>query len=261
MSAAPFASDEVERYARHLVLAGVGGPGQQRLKSARVLVIGAGGLGSPVIAYLAAAGIGRLRVADDDTVSLSNLQRQVIHGTGDVGRPKTESAGDAVTRLNPHVAFEAVAERFSKENAARLLRDVDVVADGSDNADTRYLVAEACDVARVPLVSAAVHGFDGHVTTLKPFARGPDGRLRPTLKCLYPEPPEDGAVDECARTGILGVVTGVIGTLQANEVIKVVLEVGEPLVARCGLALDVIPTPELELLWRLPRDSSEAAIG
>lgn len=225
-------TDEIARYARHLVLAGVGGPGQQRLKAATVLVVGAGGLGSPVIAYLAAAGVGRIRVADPDTVSLSNLQRQIIHATADVGRPKVASAADAVARINPGVTLDGRPVRFEATSAGELLAGVDVVADGSDNPDTRYAVADACERAAVPLVSAAVSGFDGHVTTLTPHERAPDGTLWPTYRCLFPDPPPDGLVDECARTGILGVVTGVLGTLQTNEVLKLLLGIGEPLRGR-----------------------------
>lgn len=227
-----FSPTEIERYARHLVLGGVGGPGQQRLKSARVLVVGAGGLGSPVIAYLAAAGVGTIRVADDDTVSLSNLQRQILHGTPDIGRPKVDSAADAVARLNPEVMLEPRAVRFDAASTVDLLAGCDVVADGSDNPATRYAVADACEAAAVPLVSAAVNGFDGHVTTLTPFERGPDGTRWPTYRCLFPDPPPDGLIDTCAATGILGVVTGVVGTLQATEVLKLLLRVGEPLRGR-----------------------------
>jgi len=227
-----FSPEEIERYARHLVLQDVGGPGQQALRAARVGVVGAGGLGSPLIAYLAAAGVGTIRVVDDDTVSLPNLQRQILHGTPDVGRRKTDSAADAVARLNPHVTLETRRARFTADNGAELLDGVTVVADGSDNAATRYAVSDAAFRARVPLVSAAVHGFDGHVTTLVPFARGADGAPNPTYRCLFPDPPPDAMVDECARHGILGAVTGVLGTLQAVEVMKLILGIGEPLVGK-----------------------------
>ncbi len=227
-----FSPDEIERYARHLVLAGVGGPGQQALKAASVTVIGAGGLGSPVIAYLAAAGVGTIRVVDDDTVALSNLQRQIIHASDRVGEAKTASAAAAVQALNPHVAVVEERVRITADNAASLVAGATVVADGSDNAATRYVVSDACFHARVPLASAAVHGFDGHVTTLAPYAQQPDGTPNPTYRCLFPDPPPDAMVDECARHGILGAVTGVIGTLQANEVLKLILGIGEPLVGR-----------------------------
>lgn len=227
-----FAPEEVERYARHLVLTDVGGPGQQALKAARVAVVGAGGLGSPLIAYLAAAGIGTIRVIDDDAVALSNLQRQIIHRTGDVGRPKTESAADAVAALNPHVTVEGRQARVDAGNAADLLAGATVVADGSDNALTRYVVSDACFHLGLPLVSAAVFGFDGHLTTLKPHENAADGTPNPTYRCLFPDPPPDAMVDECARNGILGAVTGVLGTLQASEVLKLILGIGEPLVGR-----------------------------
>ncbi|GAB5377565.1 MAG: molybdopterin-synthase adenylyltransferase MoeB [Acuticoccus sp.] len=227
-----FAPEEVERYARHLVLTDVGGPGQQALRAARVAVVGAGGLGSPLIAYLAAAGVGTIRVIDDDAVALSNLQRQIIHRTGDIGRPKTQSAADAVAALNPHVTVEGRPARIGAGNAADLLAGATVVADGSDNALTRYVVSDACFHLGLPLVSAAVFGFDGHLTTLKPFETGADGTANPTYRCLFPDPPPDAMVDECARNGILGAVTGVLGTLQASEVLKLILGIGEPLVGR-----------------------------
>jgi len=224
--------EEIERYARHLVLSEVGGPGQARLKAARVSIIGAGGLGAPVIQYLAAAGVGTIEVVDDDTVAVSNLQRQIIHSTHDVGRPKVESTTEAVRRINPNVRLMGHRVRLGADNAHELVAGRDVVADGSDNAATRYLVADACCRAGVPLVSAAVNGFDGHVTTLTPHEARPDGRRWPTYRCLFPDPPPDALVDECSRTGILGVVPGVVGTLQANEVLKLLLGIGEPLRGR-----------------------------
>ncbi|RAI03357.1 adenylyltransferase [Acuticoccus sediminis] len=226
-----FSPAEIERYARHLVLADVGGPGQQKLKDARVAVIGAGGLGSPMIAYLAAAGVGTIRVIDDDAVSLSNLQRQILHGTPDIGRPKVESAADAVARLNPEVTLETHAVRFTEETAA-LLDGCDVIADGSDNAATRYAVSDAACRAGIALVTAAVNGYDGSVTTLTPHEIRPDGTPWPTYRCLFPDPPPDALIDTCSATGILGVVTGVVGTIQATEVLKLILGVGEPLRGR-----------------------------
>ncbi len=230
--APPLSPDEIARYARHIVLPEVGGPGQRRLKAARVLVVGAGGLGAPLVQYLAAAGVGRITVADDDVVELSNLQRQVIHGTADVGRPKADSAADAAGRLNPHVAVVPLAARVDAETAARLAADHDVVADGSDNFDTRYAVADACEAARRPLVTAALGRFDGSLTTLAPFAAGPDGRPNPTFRCLFPSPPPPGTVPACAEAGILGALAGVLGTLQALEVLKVILGIGTPLLGR-----------------------------
>ena len=223
---------EIERYARHIVLADVGGPGQQKLKAARVLVVGAGGLGAPLIQYLAAAGVGTLGIVDDDRVALSNLQRQIIHDTASVGRAKVESAREAVARLNPLVGVEIHAFRLTADNAAALVGQYDLVADGSDNFATRYAVSDACFHARKPLVTAAVGQFDGSLTTLKPFAAGDDGTPNPTYRCLFPEAPPDGLLPTCAQAGILGALTGVIGSLQALEVIKEIVGIGTGLVGR-----------------------------
>jgi adenylyltransferase/sulfurtransferase len=225
-------SEEIERYARHIVLRGVGGPGQTKLKSARVLVIGAGGLGSPVIQYLAAAGVGKIGIADDDTVSLSNLQRQVLHGTLDIGRAKTESAADGVARLNPQVAVETHRMRVSEANAEALIAHYDIVADGSDNFDTRYAVSDASFRAGRPLVTASVNEFDGSITTLRPHETGAGGRPNPTYRCLFPEKPPPGVIPTCAEAGILGALAGVIGALQALEVIREIVGFGEGLVGR-----------------------------
>ncbi len=225
-------SEEIERYARHIVLHGIGGPGQQKLKRARVLVIGAGGLGAPLIQYLAAAGIGELGIVDDDTVSLSNLQRQVLHGTPDIGRPKVESAADAVLRLNPHVKVSAFPVRLTAENARDLVRGWDVVADGSDNFSTRYAVSDACFYERVPLVTAAVGEFDASLTTLRPFEHAPNGEPNPTYRCLFPEPPPEGTVPTCAEAGVLGALTGLVGAMMALEVIREIVPFGQGLVGR-----------------------------
>jgi len=224
--------DELERYARHIVMREVGGPGQAALQRARVLVIGAGGLGAPALLYLAAAGVGTLGVVDDDAVSLSNLQRQVIHATPDVGRPKVESAATAISRLNPHVTVEAHAVRLGGNNALDLVGRYDLVADGSDNFATRYLVSDACYLAKKPLVTAAVGIFDGTVTTIRAHERGSDGRPNPTYRCLFPEPPPAGTVPACAEAGILGALTGVVGSLVALEVIREIVGFGEGLVGR-----------------------------
>jgi len=224
--------DEVERYARHIVLREVGGPGQAALKQARVLVVGAGGLGAPVLLYLAAAGIGTLGIIDGDAVSLSNLQRQVIHDTHDVGRPKVLSAAEAVGRLNPHVTVETHAMRLDARNALDLIDRYDVVADGSDNFATRYLVADACYFANKALVTAAVGTFDGTLTTIRARERGADGRPNPTYRCLFPEPPPPGTVPACAEVGILGALTGVLGSLMALEVMREIVGFGEGLVGR-----------------------------
>ena len=224
--------EELERYARHIVLREVGGPGQAALGRARVLVIGAGGLGAPVLLYLAAAGIGTLGMIDDDTVALSNLQRQVIHGTPDVGHAKVESAGNAIARLNPHVTFVGHAERLTAANALALISQYDIVADGSDNFVTRYLVADACYFAKKPLVTAAVGTFDGTLTTIRAHERGQDGRPNPTYRCLFPEPPPPGTVPACAEAGILGALVGVLGSMMALEVIREIVGFGEGLVGR-----------------------------
>lgn len=225
-------SDEIERYARHIVLREVGGPGQAALKTARVLVVGAGGLGAPLIQYLAAAGIGTIGIADDDTVSLSNLQRQVIHGTPDIGRAKVESAAEAVRRLNPHVRIEPHSTRLTAGNAASLATEYDVIADGSDNFDTRYAVSDACFEAQRPLVTAALGQFDGTLTTIRAHEPGADGRPNPTYRCLFPNPPPLGTVPACAEAGVLGALAGVMGSLMAMEVIRAVVGFGEPLVGR-----------------------------
>ena len=228
----PLSPEEIDRYRRHIVLAEIGGAGQQKLKQANVLIVGAGGLGAPVIQYLAAAGIGHIGVLDDDSVSLSNLQRQVIHDTAGLGTPKIESAEAAVARLNPHVRFSGIAERLTAENAARLLAGYDLLVDGSDNFDTRYASADAAEVARIPLVTGAVGRFDGSLTVLKPYEANADGRLNPGYRDLFPSVPPPGAVPACAEAGVVGALTGVVGTLMAMEVIKLVTGAGEPLVGR-----------------------------
>ena len=225
-------ASEIERYKRHLVLKDVGGQGQQRLKAARVLLIGAGGLGSPMALYLAAAGIGTIGIVDDDRVSLSNLQRQIAHDTAHVGVAKVESARETIGRINPHVVVEAHATRLDAANALDLISRYDIVADGSDNFATRYLVSDACYFAKKSLVFGAVGPFDGYVTTFKPHERRPDGTPWPTYRCLFPEAPPPGTVANCAEVGVLGAVVGVIGTLQATEVLKEVLGLGESLAGR-----------------------------
>jgi molybdopterin/thiamine biosynthesis adenylyltransferase len=224
--------EELERYARHIVLREVGGPGQNALKNARVLVVGAGGLGAPALLYLAAAGVGTLGVVDDDTVSLSNLQRQVIHATPDVGVPKVQTAAATIRRLNPHVNVELHAMRLDASNALDLLERYDLVADGSDNFATRYLVSDACFFARRPLVTAAVGTFDGTLTTIRAHEKSADGTPNPTYRCLFPEPPPAGTVPACAEAGILGAVAGVLGSMMALEVIREIVGFGEGLVGR-----------------------------
>ena len=228
----PLTSEEIDRYRRHIVLAEIGGAGQQKLKAANVLIVGAGGLGAPVIQYLAAAGIGHIGVLDDDPVSLSTLQRQVIHDTAGLGTTKIASAEAAVSRLNPHVHFTGIAERLMPDNAARLLSGYDLLIDGSDNFGTRYASADAAEAAQIPLVTGAVGRFDGSVTVLKPYEAGPDGALNPAYRDLFPSAPPPGVVPACAEAGIVGALTGVIGTLMAMEAIKLVTGAGEPLVGR-----------------------------
>jgi molybdopterin-synthase adenylyltransferase len=227
-----FTQSEIERYARHLVLRDIGGPGQQKLKAARVLVIGAGGLGAPLIQYLAAAGVGEIGILDDDVVSLSNLQRQVLYASTDLGKPKAVCAADAVRRLNPHVKATPIQKRIDAANALELLANWDIVADGSDNFATRYAVSDACFYARRPLVSAAIGTFDGSLTTLRPFETSPSGTPNPTYRCLFPEPPPPGTVPTCEEAGVIGALPGVLGALMAHEVIREIVGYGEGLVGR-----------------------------
>jgi molybdopterin/thiamine biosynthesis adenylyltransferase len=224
--------DELERYARHIVLREVGGPGQAALGKARVLVVGAGGLGAPLLLYLAAAGVGTIGIVDDDTVALSNLQRQVIHATPDIGRPKVESAAAALARLNPHVTVETHAFRLGPDNAVDLIGRYDIIADGSDNFTTRYLVSDACYFAKRPLVTAAIGTFDGTLTTVRAHERASDGTPNPTYRCLFPEPPPPGTVPACAEAGILGALPGIVGSMMALEVIREIVGFGEGLVGR-----------------------------
>jgi adenylyltransferase/sulfurtransferase len=225
-------ADELERYARHIVLREVGGPGQAALRRSRVLVVGAGGLGAPVLLYLAAAGVGTLGIIDDDVVSLSNLQRQVIHATPDIGAAKVDSAAAMIRRLNPHVVVEQHNVRLTVQNALDLIGGYDLVADGSDNFATRYLVSDACYFAGKPLVSAALGAFDGTLTTIRAHERGADGKPNPTYRCLFPEPPPPGTVPACAEAGILGALAGVLGSMMALEVIREIVGFGEGLVGR-----------------------------
>ncbi|MBS4047850.1 MAG: molybdopterin-synthase adenylyltransferase MoeB [Alphaproteobacteria bacterium] len=223
-----FGPDELERYSRHIILPEVGGAGQQALKKARVLVIGAGGLGSPLLLYLAAAGIGTLGIVDDDTVSLSNLQRQVLHGTEDIGRRKTESAAVHIAGLNPHVRVIEHTERLTPENADALIGAYDLIADGSDNFDTRFLVNDTCYRLKKTLVTAAILRFDGQLSTFKAW----QGEPHPCYRCVFPEPPPPGSVPACSEAGVLGALGGVMGSLQALEVVKELLGLGDSLSGR-----------------------------
>jgi molybdopterin/thiamine biosynthesis adenylyltransferase len=225
-------SDELERYARHIVLREVGGPGQAALKAASVLVIGAGGLGAPVLMYLAAAGVGTLGVVDDDIVSLSNLQRQIIHFTPDIGRPKVDSAAEKIHALNPHVKFVGHAARLDASNAMALFAAYDLVLDGSDNFETRYLVSDACFLAKKPLITAALGMFDGSLTTIRAHEKNASGEFNPTYRCLFPEPPPPGTVPACAEAGVMGALAGVLGSMMALEAIREIVGFGEGLVGR-----------------------------
>lgn len=218
-----------ERYSRHLLLPEIGPEGQRRLERSRVLMVGAGGLGSPSAYYLAAAGIGHLRIADDDVVERSNLQRQILHTEARIGMPKVDSAQAALSALNPRTQVEAVAERVTSGNIDRLLEGVDVVLDGADNFPVRYLLNDACIRHARPLVYGAVQRFEGQVSV---FDAGRQRGVAPCYRCLFPEPPPPEFAPNCAEAGVLGVLPGVIGLLQASEVIKLLLEIGEPLTGR-----------------------------
>jgi adenylyltransferase/sulfurtransferase len=228
----PLSPDDLERYSRHILLREIGGPGQQKLQNARVLLIGAGGLGSPALLYLAAAGVGTLGVVDDDTVSLSNLQRQIAHGTGDTGRPKVESAAEAVRQINPGVQVVPHHHRLTPDNAEALIGSYDLVLDGSDNFGTRYLASDAAFRAGRPLVMGWLGTMDGALTTLRPHENSPSGTPNPTYRCLFPEPPPEGAIPACAEAGVLGALAGIIGSMMALEAIRQVVGFGEDLTGR-----------------------------
>jgi sulfur-carrier protein adenylyltransferase/sulfurtransferase len=221
----PLSADEVRRYSRHLILPEVGMEGQRRLKAAKVLCIGAGGLGSPAAMYLAAAGVGTLGIVDFDVVDMSNLQRQLLHGTPDVGRSKLESAKNRLQALNPNVQIETYETALSSQNALRMFEPYDVILDGTDNFPTRYLVNDACVLLGKPNAYGSIFRFEGQASV---FAMK-DG---PCYRCLYPEPPPPGLVPSCAEGGVLGVLPGIIGTIQATETIKLILGTGEPLIGR-----------------------------
>lgn len=220
--------NQLDRYARHIILKQVGGAGQQKLLSARVLVIGAGGLGSPLILYLAAAGVGTIGVMDDDVVDLSNLQRQIIHTTDQIGNLKTSSAQDMIGRINPDVNIIAIPKRLSPENAKEIIADYDIVADGCDNFATRFVVNDACLDLKKPFVSAALSQFDGQISTFKGYQSD-----KPCYRCFIPDDPGD--VGNCAEAGILGAVAGILGTMQAVEILKELLELGESLAGKLVL--------------------------
>ena len=215
---------QLDRYSRHIIMDEVGPEGQARLLSGSALVIGAGGLGAPVIQYLAAAGVGTIGIADDDVVERSNLQRQIIHTDANIGTPKVDSAAAFVEELNPDVTVETYETRVTAENVESLFEDYDVIVDASDNFPTRYLVNDAARLAGVPVSHGAIYKFEGQVTTLVPGG--------PCYRCLFREPPEPGSVPDCATTGVLGVLPGTVGCIQATETVKLLLDNGEPLVGR-----------------------------
>src|SRR5437762_595939 len=225
-SAVHLSTQELQRYSRHLIMPEVTADGQRRLKAARVLCIGAGGLGSPAALYLAAAGVGSIGIVDFDDVDLSNLQRQILHGTKDIGRAKLESAQDRLRDINPEIGIELHQCRFSSENAPQIVSKYDIVVDGSDNFATRYLSNDVCVFARKPNVYGSVFRFEGQTTVFAPHLGGP------CYRCLFPEPPPPDAVPNCAQAGVLGVLPGIIGTLQAVETIKLIVGIGEPLIGR-----------------------------
>ena len=247
-----FSESEIHRYSRHILLPEVGGTGQARLKAARVLLVGAGGLGSPLALYLAAAGIGTLGIIDHDHVEISNLQRQVAHTTDRLGIAKADSAAIAARALNPEVKVEPYVDRLSADNALDLIRRYDLICDGTDNFASRFLLSDACVLARRTLVSAAVLRFEGQLSVFKPHEGGP------CYRCLYPEPPPPGVVPSCAEAGVLGAVTGVMGTLQATEVLKEILGIGETLSGRL-LVWDALATRFRTV--KLRPDPSCAACG
>ncbi|MFB6108073.1 MAG: ThiF family adenylyltransferase [Haloplanus sp.] len=224
MSGLSLDATQLDRYSRHIIMDEVGPQGQKRLLDGSALVVGAGGLGAPVIQYLAAAGVGHLGVVDDDVVERSNLQRQVIHGDADVGRPKVNSAKDFVARLNPDVSVDTYETRLDRSNVADVVEGYDVVVDASDNFPTRYLVNDACRLREIPVAHGAIYKFEGQVTTLVP-----DG---PCYRCLFREAPEPGTVPDCATTGVLGVLPGTAGCIQATEAVKLLLETGDLLEGR-----------------------------
>jgi adenylyltransferase/sulfurtransferase len=251
-------AEELERYARHIVLRDVGGPGQAALKQASVLVIGAGGLGAPALMYLAAAGVGTLGVIDDDVVSLSNLQRQVIHGTPDIGRRKVDSAAERIEALNPHVRFIGLATWLNSGNVLDVIGGYDLVLDGSDNFQTRYLISDACFLAGKPLITAALGTFDGSLTTIRAHEKNENGEFNPTYRCLFPEPPPPGTVPACAEAGVMGALAGVLGSMMALEAIREIVGFGEGLVGRL-LMLDA-RTMRFETL-RYSRDPTNPLNG
>jgi adenylyltransferase/sulfurtransferase len=217
--------EEIERYSRHIILKDLGGTGQQKIKDAKVLVVGAGGLGSPAAFYLAAAGVGTLGLVDSDHVDLTNLQRQILHTTEDTGRPKVDSAREKLEAMNPNVEVKTYNQYLNKDNVEAIIADYDIIVDGVDNFPTRYLLNDACVMAGKPLVEAGIMQFSGQLTTIMP-GEGP------CYRCIFAEPPKEGAIPSCQEAGVLGAIAGTIGTLQATEVLKLITGIGRPLVGR-----------------------------
>jgi len=240
-----FSEEQIKRYSRHIILPEVGGKGQQKLLQSKVLVIGAGGLGSPALYYLAAAGVGTIGIVDFDVVDFSNLQRQILHNTERVGKPKVQSAKETLEALNPDVNVITYNTKIQKSNVMDIIKDYDVVLDGSDNFPTRFLVNDACYFLNKPLVSAAILRFEGQLTTFDYTNK----ENSPCYRCLFPEPPPPGLVPSCQEAGLLGVVGGIMGTLQANEALKLILGIGEPLVGRL-LIFDALATQFNEVKLR-----------
>ena len=238
-----FTEDQIRRYARHIILPEMGGTGQARLLASKVLVVGAGGLGSPLVLYLAAAGVGTIGVVDDDLVDLSNLQRQIMHTTQSIGLPKVDSAARAGAAINPDVRVMPIQARLDRDNILGLVGQYDVIADGSDNFPTRFLVNDACRLAGKPLVSAAILRFDGQLSTYRPGG--------PCYRCIYREEPPEGSVPTCSSAGVLGAMAGTMGALQATEVVKEVLGIGETMAGRL-LIYDALSVTFRTV--RVPRD-------
>ena len=247
-----FTEDQVQRYARHIILPNIGGAGQRKLLDSKVLVIGAGGLGSPVLLYLAAAGIGTIGVVDFDRVDVSNLQRQILHTNGDVGRPKVESAVEHMRAINPTIDVIGYDTILSSANVFEIMEPYDVVIDGTDNFPVRYLVNDATQFAGKPLVYGSIYQYEGQATVFLP------GKESPCYRCLFPSPPPPGTVPSCAEGGVFGVLPGVIGSIQANEALKLALGIGEPLIGRL-LLFDALPTEFNEV--RLRRDPTCPVCG
>ena len=253
-----FSQAELERYSRHLIIPEFNIEGQRKLKAAKVLVVGSGGLGSPLLLYLAAAGVGTLGIVDFDVVDESNLQRQVLFGVESVGQPKVEAAKKRIESLNPHIQVNIYNTHLNSENALDIIKNYDVVADGTDNFPTRYLVNDACCILGKPNVYASIFRFDGQVSVFN--YKKKNGELGPNYRDLFPEPPPPGLVPSCAEGGVIGVLPGIVGSLQANEVIKVITGIGDPLVGRLFLfdalrfetrVLNIAKNPDLEPITEL----------